>query len=455
MKVEQKWCDKLKCPRRESCSFDPESVCGEFVKLSTQSGGEDNVSKSTRMFSDVLLKIMSKCIQRGTDQRTVGHYVITSGEMSRMSAGEEIHILSNEYLNYDYTPISTLAIALNTQKGVHYYYYGTEEQESVVMALRERVKGYYQKGWKAKDKIARWIRKAKSSLYNYQDFLRGICGYSIGNIIESIVMGSNIAGEEKKEVLCSIIGVIKNTGKEKDYLMPSLANLTYVLDWINGIESSQNDSIVYNFINEIAILIKGIKNNEELMRDIFVKDFCDKIQLLLDMKEFSIWLTKDASNPAPDRINYLFNVFQYKNNNAIGDQFNVLISDPMKKWLSPSDGETNSGMISCDDTDMDTWANNIHFCVLRDENPYTLCYSFTLFLGVEGQAAAWYTTYKENSNTDDSALDNPLLMIDILRNDPLLKEIEFAFKDIITQDENVKKLLRDSNSRIIDFLEIK
>ena len=124
MKVEQKWCDKFECPRRESCSFDPESVCKEFVKLSTQSGGEDSVSKSTRMFSDVLLKIMSKCIQRGTDQRTVGHYVITSGEMSRMSAGEEIHILSNEYLNYDYTPISTLAIALNTQKGVHYYYYG-------------------------------------------------------------------------------------------------------------------------------------------------------------------------------------------------------------------------------------------------------------------------------------------------------------------------------------------
>ncbi len=454
MEVEQKWCDEFNCPHREACSFDHKTVCKKYIELSKRNVSDDNVQESIGTTTDVLLKIMSKCIQRGTDQRTVGHYVITSGEMSRMSKDEEIHILSNEYLNYDYTPISTLAIALNTQKGVHYYYYGTKEQESVVMALKERVKGYYQKGWRAKDKIARWIRKAKSSLYNYQDFLRSICGYSIGNIIESVVIGSNISREEKEKVLDDIISTIKAMGKSQDYVMPNLANLTYVLDWIAGIESSQNDSIVYTFIDEISILIEGIRKNKILMCDVFVKDFCDKIQLLLDMKEFSIWLTKDGYEIKSNRIDYLFNVFQYKNNNAIGDQFNVLISEPMKKWLSPAEGETNSGMISCDEVEMTAWANNIHFCVLRDENPYTLCYSFTLFLGVEGQAAAWYTTYKENSNTDDSALDNPLLMIDIKRNDPLLRELETAFKEIIMQDNEVKGTLSGSNSRILNFLGI-
>lgn len=454
MDVEQIWCEELNCPHCDKdCDYTHKKVCERYVALlSQQNLGSHPVVSQT---SDALLKIMNKCIQRGTDSRTVGHYVITSGEMSRMSDGEEIHILSNEYMNYDYTPVSSLAIALNTKKGIHYYYYGTKEQETVILSLKERVKSYYQKGLKAKDKIARWVRKAKSSLYNYQDFLRSLCGYSIGNIVKSVIIGSNIAEVEKEGIIDVILDDIKTkNGKEATYEMPNLANLKIVLDWIDGVGKTQNDEDVYRFIDELGILIYSIKDDENLMRDIFIKDFCDKIQLLLDMKEFAIWQTKNGYKINPDRIDYLLRVFQYKDNNAMSDKFNELISAPMREWLKSAKDETDGGMVYCEESEMNSWADNIHFCVLNDENPYTLCYSFTLFLGEEGQAAAWYTTYKDNTNGDDSALDNQLLMIDILRGDPLLGEIEEAFKTIIISDDSVKAILNNSNSRIIKLLGI-
>lgn len=455
------FCREIKCPYKDNCDHDETTCISKLKEHISFCSDAHNVPLNEPPESDALLRILNKCIQRSTDRRTVGHYVVESGEMSRMQEGEEIHIISDEYINYDYTPVSSLAIALNTKKGVRYYYYGTRDQMSVIMALRERVKDYYQKTYRARNRIVCWIRQAKSSIYDYQEFLRSICGYSIGQIVRSLITGSNIT-EREKMIQVVLEELMETYGKYKDCKMPNLAGLKKVIDWLQGHSKSQDDYEVYSFIDNIGYLIVAIKDKDDLMHDVYIKDFCDKIQLLLDMKEFAIWQTKSDYDIKPERIENLFRVFQFRDNNAPDERFNELISQPMREWLSPQSdvehpekSEIHCGVVYCDEEEMNRWASNIHFCPLEDNHPYILCYSFTLFLGDEGPAAAWYTTYRNNANKDASAIDNDLFMIDFLRGDELLIELEDTFKTLIlkSNDECINEL-RSSQSRILDNLGI-
>lgn len=122
-------CQGLECPFQSTCDHSDEACIKNLKNHIANTNTSENNSETeeneelrkrvatlqARQDSDALLRIMNKCIQRETDRRTVGHYVIESGEMSRMENGDELHILTNEYMNYDFTPISSLAIAINTK----------------------------------------------------------------------------------------------------------------------------------------------------------------------------------------------------------------------------------------------------------------------------------------------------------------------------------------------------
>ncbi len=459
-------CQGLECPFQSTCDHSDEACIKNLKNHIANTNTSENNSETeeneelrkrvatlqARQDSDALLRIMNKCIQRETDRRTVGHYVIESGEMSRMENGDELHILTNEYMNYDFTPISSLAIAINTKKGIHYYYYGTSDQEKDVLGLKERIKGYYSKGMKARQKVICWIRQAKSSIIDYNEFLRSLCGSSILSIVESIINGSNIKNKEK-----TIRDIISETeslcGKNSEYKMPGLASLKRVLDWIAGAIFS-DETQIYDFIDNIGILTIAMKDKKELLSDNLIKDFCDKIQLLLDMKELTIWQTRSDYEIDKGKIDYLFNVFKYKDDNAPNVRFNELISAPVRQWLEPKENEIQCGQDNCTEAEKDEWANNIHFCTLNEGQPYTLCYSFTLFLSNEEPAAAWYTTYRNNDCRDNNAIDNDLFMIDFKKGDELLVDLENAFRTLIMAHCTAKKILVGSKSRIIEFLGI-
>lgn len=402
--------------------------------------------------SDALLKIMNKCVQRGTDKRKVCHYVIESDEMSRMEPGEELHILTNELTNYDLTPMASLAIAINTQNDIHYYYYATADQLQNIKVLKEIIKQYYRKSFKARRSVTCWIRKAKSAMYDYADFLGALCGESISTIINRIV---NISNVKDKDLSQNILNVIQSQyDKTGDYKLPPKADLKKVLSWIDGV-SSGDEGPIYDFINSFKILVDAIEETINPNEDSQIRDFCEKIQLLVDMEELTIWQTRSDYEIKEERIKHLFEVFRYKDKTKTDEKFNQLISKPVETWLMPQKGEIHCGEIDCSGLE-DDWVNNIHFLQLKEENPFTLCYNFTIFISKDDCAASWYTTYKNNDSKECDLIDNDLFMIDLKgRTDPLLNELCRAFKVLIESDESVKKELNRSRSKIIALLKDK
>lgn len=408
---------------------------------------------------DKLLKILNKCIQLNCETQTVGSYVVSSNEMERTSSGDEFHILTNDLLNYDFTPVSSLTIAINTQKNVHYYYYGPYTMESDVNAFKENIKMYYRKSFKARRLIVQWIRLQKSKEFNYTEFLTFICNNTVRSYIETLV--GNIGLEN--ETVDNLIEVCKSFDShciEKDYLKK--INVDKLTRWICG-DNFAIENDIYDDINKLNTLrIPFVTAYEKWGKFVNIRDFCSKIERLVYMSQLTQWQASSdrsdihSSSFSIDNgdISKLIDYFKYT-----GDEHtekNRVITDVIERWMMPKKNEILCGEEHVSEEEMEEYLSRIHFCLLGDENPFFLTYSFCIFLCEEGPGAAWYTTY---AKTDSRApnkivLDNDLMMVELDSDSSIRSELENVFSRLITQSDHILYALKAAHSRILRRLGI-
>ena len=423
--------------------------------------------------TDRLLRVLSACTQEKGEPRTIGIYTIESGEMVDAADGDEIHIITNEIYNYDFTPMSSLTIAINTQKGVRYYYYVPTNRIEAVQLLKQRIADYYRQTYKVKRGVVSWIRRAKSQLYKYDEFLNSIKNLSVRHIVERLLIESGIGVnssilDEMCDTICEATQI-----RNREALAFLNINVQRILDWISGRNENNNNirSTIYTDIDKMCALLTPFYGKYREYRNTYaaIKSFCDKLELLKHMKMLTVWHAEDPQDnrvnvgerPSAEEIEEIlrttFSTFQ-------SSKKEVSIPFPMYDWLRPQydkDGKLldYNGEVVIDESDIEQWLKNIHCCPISDEKPYTLCYNFSLFLchgGTEDADAAWYETWEKNAPTkpNDDAVDNDLIMIGFKSSSSVYKELKECYKRIVLANSVAHEELKRSNSKLLEVLKI-
>ena len=392
---------------------------------------------------DYMLQTLSLCTQEAAKPVTLGQYIVTSKELTRAAKSDEIHIITNELYNYDFTPLSSLAIAVNTKKGVHYYYYGDKHQKAVFNELKQTIIDYYLKSYKARTAVVAWIRMRKSSYIDFEKFFNTY-SIAVSNVF-FLLLGSTSLLPEKINQIITDYCAITNLTQDQELISHTAKN--NLLEWVTGSVLMDNPlRRVYRTIDNI----KRISDSVSEFRSFpIVKDFCEKATCLYNMKTLSRWQSENCDiNPSTERIDELIDFFS-----SAGPNNEEIIPDTLREWLLPEEDEVQSGIAKIDEADINGYLRYLHFCVLEDGKPYTLCYNFSFFICAEGPAACWYITYSSATNNRATAkADVDLLMIDIAHNNILLPRIKSIFRVLIQNNKGVEEELEKCKSRLINYL---
>ena len=401
---------------------------------------------------DYCLIVQNKCVQRkSVPQKTIGEYTITSGEMSADSKSE-IHILTNEWKNYDYTTLSALTIAINTKKGVKYCYYAPQKYKNEVETFKELLKDYYFKTFKARDKVVAWIRMSKCEHYYLDDFLSTITNKPIKEVLSSLLFSSD---NYELEILERLLGVCLENGS----VISLNVDRGKLNDWIHG-KIINNDRTLLRFLRNIGVVLTAINSEKDLRKNSTIDAFCKKLELLYNMYRLLQWQTdRDEEKQrifSDDEIAEIINYFKYRDNDVLGDASNLIISDHFEEWLRDSGGREIIGVLPDDETNnVNKYLDNIIFLPICEKMPIELAYSFSLFLGYNpfggtyNESAAWYTTSSDNEDTSEDKIDNGLFMVDIGPRDELFGDIKEIFRKIISYNHNIKEILKQNKSAIL------
>ena len=412
---------------------------------------------------DKLLRVLNKCVQLGSVPQTIGQYTITSGEMSA-NAGSEIHILTNEMYNYDFTAMSSLTIAINVARGVHYYYYGTSKDEETFNVFKQRIGNYLQTSLKAKNNVVAWIRQAKCDVKTFGEFLNIISiNRTIRGIVGHLLMQCNQYDEKNATILQQCEEGCLKVKRTVTIDTPLNFDKTRLCDWISG-KIFTDESKIYRLIENLSVLLKPLKNDLEISNKAFIKEFITKLEALNNMALLTRWqATPDDWEfvPSEEEKEQLIDYFKYKDRTIGGSvKANTIISEQIEEWIKTKEGEIigvkNGEFV---EQDIERHKSNIHFCLISDNNPYVLAYSFVLFLDYNPRnmgrdAAAWYTTYARSDNPSVDAIDNAILMVDIEATHNLYSEIQAVFRQLIVSNETALAELKKSKSNILQRLEI-
>lgn len=415
--------------------------------------------------SDKILRVLNECVQLGGVPQTIGQYTITSGEMNA-NAGSEIHILTNEMRNYDFTALSSLTISINTKKGVQYYYYGNKETKAEFELFKTTLPDFYEKRFKARQRVVAWIRQAKFDYESFSDFLNIISfNKTIRGIVTYLLMQCS-----QIDKINDILALCDEGLKSKPYkttidslLDIDCSRLKKWITWRN--KDFTDDSGIYKYIDKLSVLIEPLKSNEHIINKAFIKEFLTKLEALNNMALLTRWQapTDDVYIKLSEtEIEDLINFFKYKDSARGGEDLrNVIISEPIEEWLKPKKGEIiGAERTEFMDQDIDRYLQNMHFCLIEDNNPFILAYNFVLFLGYNPKnkskdSAAWYTTYINNDNTSTNiVIDNAILMVDIDEKLKTYMHIQDIYKQLIVSNESAITELRKTNSRILQCLGI-
>lgn len=462
--------------------------------------------------NDGLLRLMDRCISGEGEYFTVGEYIVKSGEMTTTKSGDELHILTNEFANYDFTPMASLAISVNSMKGVHYYYYCTDERD--VATLKERVKKFYIKDKESRGMIVSWIRWVTSKDDNYGGLFRS--NYDEGKIyLEDYVSSIVRDVVSKKELVVLIQGIIKELQKNQDIVESEIIkqergssknyiNLTYgniVTDWLNGKEiiDGNNRNKFYASIDFIKIIADCLEKYNKYNK---VAMFIKKAEHLFALKQLTEWQTGNRGFIYPNKkkiLEYLFDKYPQYLNDTIKDWLlppepsmtddlkNVIkkafqqskeevklqilesiknrskltydLAVDLQKYL-PQDArelvrilkpllDEYSGEIELSDEDITVATERIHFCKIIEDVPSKLCYNFCLFLYDNGEDSAWYTTNRKNTSSLMDQIDNVLFMFKTGHDKTTNKIFNERFLEIIKYNKLENEL---KNSKLGQYL---
>ena len=354
--------------------------------------------------SQVLIQLMNTCVGNKCSANSISVDIKESTEISTDSL-KEMHVLSNELLEYDCNTYSCMVIASNLlgseeivngvkhycpeKNGVKYFYYTPAGYEMECEKAFDIVKDFIRKTKESRQKVTSLIRREFSLRNKVVTFFREFNSMTISDFKEQyhIEAPEDIERFNKLFEGDSAQSYFAYSDEDDVFSVPE-----EFLAWICGDNSKYSyDTMIeisYDFIDFIKAFVKFLS----LAKDINGVSFellRKRYTYLERFRELEDWqmgrLTDISVSKTKRLVNYLLDYTADSGNKSV-KKFPRLAS-----WMQFYHGP-NGEIVDLDEATIQKAFDNLICVPMDDDDDIQLCYSFAIFLGRAESSGAWYTT---------------------------------------------------------------
>lgn len=408
--------------------------------------------------AQIFLNIMDRCIKQKCSVETISNTIKQSREVYTDSL-RELHVISNEMLEFDCNPYCCTVIASNVRgnevvinkkktydpetQGVKYFYYYPESAESEYQTTFEKIKSFLLKDAKSRREVSSLIRKEFCFRNKIVSFFAEFNDMTQTQFIDHY----HIVGEEDLERF----KVLFDDNETQFYFAYADADDIFqvpdeFIAWLNGdTDKFTYDNVIevsyqfISFIGKFVDLLEGCTDINKVSFESLKKYY----QFLVKLQKMEEWQSGNIRLPAAESrrlVNYLLDY-------TVGSTRKGTKKFPkIANWLTVEYNEDGS-IKSIDKEVAEKAFNNIIPVPLKNTDALKLCYSFELFIEDALLTGAWYSV----EQYDVTKNDNMVFSYEINRKSEIFDDFIGAFKYLIEIEPGVEEILKSKNSRMLSI----
>ncbi len=406
--------------------------------------------------SQIFLNIMDRCVKQKCSVETISNTIKQSREVFTDSL-RELHVISNELLEFDCNPYCCTVIASNLRgnevligkkktydpqtQGVKYFYYYPESSEPEYQTTFEKIKSFIRKDTKSRREVASLIRKEFCFRNKIVSFFSEFNDMTQAEFIDHY----HIVGAEN---LNKFKTLFDDNETQFYFAYADADDIFQVPDefiaWLDG----DTDRFTYNNVVEVSYqFISFIGKFVDLLdscvdiNKVSFESLKKYYQFLIKLQKMEEWQNGNLRLPAAESrrlVNYLLDY-------TVGSTRKGTRKFPkIANWLSVE--YNDDGSVKSIDPDIAEKAfANIIPIPLKITDALKLCYSFELFIEDALLTGAWYSV----EQYDSAKNDNMVFSYEINRKSEIFDDFIGAFKYLIEIEPGVKDILEAQNSRML------
>ncbi len=321
-----------------------------------------------------LTSILLESLQNGVNVKKISEYVLGSREMQSKEK-TEIHLLTNNLVDYDFTVIAKMAISANIQRDIKYIYY----------VPHNCIQDYYS----LKNQIAHYAKKTEQALCEIDSWLRTLYIFNLPQTQQAIFWLSGLKKRRVSEIAAFLTDVPSKQNQIKKFLEE-----IGIYDW-NDIQSQVLD------ISPILDFLEGTAN---ISPDLF--SILDTMHKVSDIITTDIEELPDDSQSWIDNLSFIELIYDFSKwvNQPIKDTSTSLKAKSFfKTFFKDFDKDLQIFDWLCEKPISDNdFENSIQNLVVHeiDEKRLRLdtCYNFSLFFRGDSSIliGSWYLATRRN-----------------------------------------------------------
>lgn len=406
--------------------------------------------------SQIFLNIMDRCVKQKCSVASISNTIKQSREVFTDSL-RELHVISNEMLEFDCNPYCCTVIASNIRgneiiinkrktydpenQGVKYFYYYPESAESEYQTTFEKIKSFLLKDTKSRREVSSLIRKEFCFRNKIVSFFSEFNDMTQAQFVENY----HIVNKDDYQRFKALF----DDNETQFYFAYADADDIFqvpdeFIAWLEG----DTDRFTYNNIIEvsyqfISFIGKFVNLLEECndINKVSFESLKKYYQFLIKIQKMEEWQAGNIRLPAAESrrlVNYLLDY-------TVGSTRKRTKKFPkIANWLNIEYNE--DGTIKRLDPEIAEKAlNNVVPVPIKQTDALKLCYSFELFIEDTLLTGAWYSV----EQFDPTKNDNMVFSYEITKKSDMFDDLMKAFKYLIEIDPTVKEKLIAKNSRIL------
>ena len=408
--------------------------------------------------SQIFLNIMDRCVKQKCSVESISNTIKQSREVYTDSL-RELHILSNEMLEFDSNPYTCTVMASNLRgneviinkkktydpetQGVKYFYYYPENCEAELQTTFEKLKSFILKDAKSRREVLSLIRKDFCFRNKIVSF------FSEFNDMTQVQFIEHYHIVDKSD--CQKFKLLFDDNETQFYFAYADEDDIFqvpdeFLAWLNG----DTDRFTYNnvievsyqFISFIGKFVDLLENCTDINKVSF-ESLKKHYQFLTKLQKMEEWQAGNILLPTAESrrlVNYLLDY------TAGSTRKRTRKFPKIANWLSVEYNEDKS-LKQLDKEIAEKAFSNFVPIPLKPTNALKLCYSFELFIEDAMLTGAWYSV----EQYDPSKNDSMVFSYEIDRKSALFEDFISAFKYLIQIYPHIEEILIAHNSKILDI----
>lgn len=443
-----------------------EQLKEQYVKSVTRNAQRRiSLIKNANIFTDLL----NLCIKQSCESNSVSEDIKKSQEIGSL----EVHVISNEMLDYDLNTYSLVVISSNllgspldvepyfkpSKNGTKYFYYLTKEYESNFKTLHEQLHSFLKKDLDSRMKVSGLIRRDfcfRNRVIFY--FKEAFGGKSVDELANQFRIDSAV-NEIEDLFNDDASRVFVGTFDEKVFVPES------IISWFRGYRLSMEEVTAFvEFIKRFYQIVNAHRDGASETNIALLRKYLKYLEAL---RRFENWqlgkipsMTKNESRQlVRDLLNTNMSSFPNKQYPLIEDWLQF-VYDKDGNVQEISDEVVEEALDNCSCIVVDDYSG--------DYKLIKLAYSFFITIDSEGiLTGAWYTTgsrfdmikafiaqnsgeNKEKNNDDMFTLVTTYNITS--QSDQCYTKLLEALAYLIEVSNNARKVLNKKKSRIMNYV---